>query len=159
MPCWLTLSVCSAESLMMNCWSQKWEEPYLLGAKQLSSHWLRRVSIFPHSQTHNVRVSRDRVTECSEHCEDRQRGQEENIQHIHRKTARGGLRDCKFQVSMFGFVIHGPLFVLMSSEGTLVCHVLHFECMPHGFVWLSGFSLSLCFQPSDSTIRLTIRFI
>ncbi len=157
MPCWLTLSVCSAESLMMNCWSQKWEEPYLLGAKQLSSHWLRRVSIFPHSQTHNVRVSRDRVTECSEHCEDRQRGQEENIQHIHRKTARGGLRDCKFQVSMFGFVIHGPLFVLISSEGTLVCHVLN-ACLMVLFDW-AAFHFSLCFQPSDSTIRLTIRFI
>ncbi len=79
----LTHSVCSAESLMMNCWAQKWEEPYLLGAKQLSSHWLRGVSIFPHSQT----MWEWTEAECSEHWEDRQRGQEENSQHIHWKTA------------------------------------------------------------------------
>lgn len=94
------------------------------------------------SLTNNVRVSRGRVFRAL-------RGQTERPR---RKLSAHPLKDCKIKVSMFWCVVHGPLFVLMSSEGTQACHDLHFECMLHGFFWLSCFSL--CFQWSHNHMFL-----
>lgn len=104
----LTHFVCSTESLMMNCWALRWEGHYLLGAKQLSSHWLRGGSIFPHSLTMWEWAADWVFREDWE-------ASKKTLWHIHWKISRGGLKDCKLKSMYVLIVFHGPLFLLMPS--------------------------------------------